>query len=73
MNLIKFNYIIYLELKVLLRKKMKLMNLVFGNPTLGLLILAIVSLSIFSISAFMLYSLNKPKFKELMKWLFNIK
>ena len=52
---------------------MKLMNLVFGNPTLGLLILAIVSLSIFSISAFMLYSLNKPKFKELMKWLFNIK
>lgn len=49
------------------------MNLVFGNPELGFLVLAIVLLSIFSITFFMLYNLNKPKFKELIKWIFNLK
>ena len=71
MRLINFNFILYL--RVLLSKKMKLMNFVFGNPALGLLVLTIVFLSVFLVSTFMIYSLNKPKFKELMKWLFNVK
>lgn len=49
------------------------MNFVFGNPALGLLVLTIVFLSVFLVSTFMIYSLNKHKFKELMKWLFNVK
>ena len=49
------------------------MNLLFGNPKLGLIILIIAILGVFPTMFFMLYSLNKSKFKELIKWFFNLK
>ncbi|KXA11458.1 hypothetical protein HMPREF3222_01727 [Clostridium perfringens] len=55
------------------KKEDELMNLLFGNPKLGLIILIIAILGVFSTMFFMLYSLNKSKFKELIKWFFNLK
>jgi len=55
------------------KKEDELMNLLFGNPKLGLIILIIAILGVFPTMFFMLYSLNKSKFKELIKWFFNLK
>lgn len=44
----------------------------YGNPEGALILLFIIILS-FIPTTFILYCLNKAKFKELIKWIFNIK
>lgn len=49
------------------------MKLLIGNPKIGLLIMLITIFSTIPTVALMLYYLNRSKFKELIKWLFNYK
>lgn len=44
-----------------------------GNPEVGTIFFLIASLGVALTSFFILYCLNKQKFKELMKWFFNCK